>query len=344
MDAQQMARPIKDYVQRFKARVELITQEAKMRELLRTARQIAKSDCNVLISGESGTGKELLAHYIHENSSRNSGPMVAINCGVFTEELLSSELFGHEKGAFTGAYTRKKGLVEIASGGTLFLDEITEMPLSMQVRLLRVIQEKEVSRVGGIHRIPVDVRFIAASNRDIHDAIAAGHLRDDLFFRLNVVSLHIPPLSERKSDIPLLCTYFLNNFARGGNSGVVAISPKVIKLLMDYDFPGNVRELANIIERGLALATGPTIEPKHLPDDFTKKSLQVFRSKKEKKPYKTLEEHGMDYILLVLNEVEGNKSHAAKVLGLDRSSLWRKLKRFGIATDEAKSTYFSMRG
>ncbi|MFC1523532.1 sigma-54 interaction domain-containing protein [Thermodesulfobacteriota bacterium] len=335
---------INDSIQQYQDKVELITREAKMRELLRTAQQIAMSNCNVIISGKSGTGKELLARYIHENSNRSQGSLVSINCGVFTEELLSSELFGHEKGSFTGAYNRKKGLIEIASGGSLFLDEITEMPLSMQVRLLRVIQEKEIIRVGGIKRIPVDVRFIAASNRDIHDAIATGHLRDDLFFRLNVVSLHIPPLSERKSDIPLLCTYFLNKFTQNGNTRVAAISPKVINTLMEYHFPGNVRELANIIERGLALASGPTIEPKHLPDDFRYKSVQQSRPMKHKGSYKTLEEHGMEYILMVLNEVEGNKSMAAKFLGLDRSSLWRKLKRFEMETNEAKPAYSQLRG
>ncbi len=321
---------IEEYIDQFTAKVELITQEAKMHELLRTAGQIAKSNCSVLISGETGTGKEVLARFIHENSSRSSSPMVAINCGAFTEALLSSELFGHEKGAFTGAYTLKKGLIEIASGSTLFLDEITEMPLSMQVKLLRVIQEKEVTRVGGVKRIPVDIRFIAASNRDIHDAIASGHLRDDLFFRLNVVSLHIPPLSERKSDIPLLCTYFLKKFAEGGNTRVAAISPEVIHILSDYDFPGNIRELANIIERGMALATGSIIEPQHLPDDFQEKTYQVSRAKQEQNTLKTLEEHEMEYILWVLDEVKGNKSMAAKILGLDRSSLWRKLKRYSI--------------
>ncbi|MFC1523520.1 sigma-54 interaction domain-containing protein [Thermodesulfobacteriota bacterium] len=325
---------IEKYIDQFTAKVELITSEAKMHELLRTARKIAQSDCNIIISGETGTGKEVLARYIHENSTRKSGPMVAINCGAFTDELLSSELFGHEKGSFTGAYTMKKGLIEIASFGTLFLDEITEMPLSMQVRLLRVIQEKEVIRVGGIKQLAADVRFIAASNRDIHEAIASGHLRDDLFFRLNVVSLPIPPLSERKSDIPLLCTYFLKKFAETGNTRVAAVSPEVINLLMEYDFPGNIRELSNIIERGLALASGPMIETHHLPDDFKENSFQVCRVKQEKSRFNTLEEHEMEYILWVLKEVQGNKTLASKILGVDRSSLWRKLKRYGIESNK----------
>ncbi|MFZ5993390.1 MAG: sigma-54 interaction domain-containing protein [Thermodesulfobacteriota bacterium] len=327
--------PLEEYVHEFRAKVEIITQEAKMRELLRVARHIAQSDCNVLISGESGTGKELIARYIHENSRRAGGPLLAINCGAFTEELLSSELFGHEKGAFTGAYIQKKGLVESASGGTLFLDEITEMPLSMQVKLLRVIQEKEVIRVGGTRTIGVDVRFVAASNRPIHDAIASGHLRDDLFFRLNVVTFHMPPLSERKADIPLLCAYFLKKCALSGKTRVTSISPEAIKILMDYDFPGNVRELANIIERGIAMATGSTIEVEHLPEDLRNKAFHVHRPPPgEKKRLQTLEEREREYIQWVLGEVKGNRTVAAKILGLDRSSLWRKLRRYGLESPE----------
>jgi transcriptional regulator with PAS, ATPase and Fis domain len=184
-----------------------------MQRLLETARQIAPTDCNVLISGESGTGKELFARYIHSYSKRSENPFFAINCGAFTEELLGNELFGHEKGAFTGATTMKKGLIEMASGGTLFLDEITEMSPSMQVKLLRVIQEREMFRLGALEPIKVDVRFIAATNRDIQDAIKNGQFRQDLYFRLNVVSLYIPPLSERKEDIPLLSYYFLKKYA-----------------------------------------------------------------------------------------------------------------------------------
>ena len=187
-------RQLREQIETYQGRVKIITQDSNMLRLLETAKQVAPTDCNVLLTGESGTGKELFARYIHFNSSRSEGPFMAINCGAFTEELLSSELFGHEKGAFTGAATMKKGLVEMASGGTLFLDEIIEMTPPMQVRLLRVIQEREVLRVGGTQSLKIDVRFIAATNRDIQDAIKTGHFRQDLYFRLNVISVHIPPL------------------------------------------------------------------------------------------------------------------------------------------------------
>jgi transcriptional regulator with PAS, ATPase and Fis domain len=256
------------------------------------------------------------------------GPFFAINCGAFTEELLSNELFGHEKGAFTGAGTMKKGLIEMASGGTLFLDEITEMPPSMQVRLLRVIQEREVLRVGGTQPLKVDVRFVAATNRDIHDAIKTGHFRKDLYFRLNVVSLHVPPLSERRDDISLLSYHFLKKYAALMKKEVGEISQDAINLLMNYDFPGNVRELENIIERGVALANGNTIEVAHLPEDLRELSIKTFRKKEGRIP--SLEEQEMSYIRWVLNEVGGNRTLAAQILGIDRVSLWRKLKKYGL--------------
>lgn len=319
---------LREQIENYQGKVKIITQDASMQRLLETARQIAPTDCNVVLSGESGTGKELFARYIHHNSGRLEGPFFAINCGAFTEELLSNELFGHEKGAFTGAGTMKKGLIEMASGGTLFLDEITEMPPSMQVRLLRVIQEREVLRVGGIQSLKVDVRFVAATNRDIHDAIKTGHFRKDLYFRLNVVSLHVPPLSERRDDISLLSYYFLKKYAALMKKEVGEISQDAINLLMNYDFPGNVRELENIIERGVALANGNTIEVAHLPEDLRELSIKTFRKKEGRIP--SLEEQEMSYIRWVLNEVGGNKTLAAQVLGIDRVSLWRKLKKYGL--------------
>jgi len=319
---------LREQIENYQGKVKIITQDASMQRLLETARQIAPTDCNVVLSGESGTGKELFARYIHHNSRRLEGPFFAINCGAFTEELLSNELFGHEKGAFTGAGTMKKGLIEMASGGTLFLDEITEMPPSMQVRLLRVIQEREVLRVGGTQPLKVDVRFVAATNRDIHDAIKTGHFRKDLYFRLNVVSLHVPPLSERRDDISLLSYYFLKKYAALMKKEVGEISQDAINLLMNYDFPGNVRELENIIERGVALANGNTIEVAHLPEDLRELSIKTFRKKEGRIP--SLEEQEMSYIRWVLNEVGGNKTLAAQVLGIDRVSLWRKLKKYGL--------------
>jgi DNA-binding NtrC family response regulator len=319
---------LREQIERFKGKVKIITQNPVMQGLLETSRQIAPTDCNILITGESGTGKELFARYIHFMSHRAEGPFFAINCGAFTEELLSNELFGHEKGAFTGATTLKKGLIETASGGTLFLDEITEMPPTMQVKLLRVIQEKEVLRVGGTEPIKVNVRIIAATNRDLQHAIKAGQFRQDLYFRLNVVTLHLPPLSERKEDIPLLSQYFLKKYATLMQKNVTEISPDVMETLMNYDFPGNVRELENIIERGVALSNGNTIQTAHLPEDLKELSIKTFRRKEGRIP--TLEEQETAYIRWVLKEVGGNKTLAAQALGIDRVSLWRKLKKYGL--------------
>ncbi len=322
---------LREQLEHYQGKVKIITQDPTMERLLETARQIGPTDCNVLISGESGTGKELFARYTHFNSKRAEGPFFAINCGAFTEELLSNELFGHEKGAFTGALALKKGLFEMASGGTLFLDEITEMPPSMQVKLLRVIQEKEMLRVGGTEAIKVDVRFLAATNRNIQDAIREGAFRQDLYFRLNVVSLRIPPLSERKDDIPLLSYYFLKKYAVLMKKNVSELSQDVIGLLMNYDFPGNVRELENIVERGVALAAGTVIELAHLPEDLRELNIRTFRKKEGKMP--SLDEQEEGYIKWVLNEVGGNKTLAAQVLGIDRVSLWRKLKKYGLAVE-----------
>ncbi len=321
-------RQLREQIENYQGKVKIVTQDAKLEKLLDTARQIAPTDCNVLLSGESGTGKELFARYIHFSSNRAEGPFFAINCGAFTEELLSNELFGHEKGAFTGAATMKKGLIEMASGGTLFLDEVTEMPPSMQVKLLRVIQEKEVLRLGATEPIKIDVRFIAATNRDIQTAIKAGNFRQDLYFRLNVVLLHMPPLSERKEDIPLLSYYFLKKYSALMKKNVTEISAEVLALLMNYDFPGNVRELENIIERGVALSTDSSIEVVHLPEDLRELSIKTFRRREGKIP--SLEDQEMSYINWVLAEVGGNKTLAAQILGIDRVSLWRKLKKYGL--------------
>ncbi len=324
-------RELREQIDKYEGKVKIITQDAHLQRLLETALQVAPTDCNILVTGESGTGKELLARYTHINSSRADGPFFAINCGAFTEELLSNELFGHEKGAFTGALNMKKGLIEMASKGTLFLDEITEMPSSMQVKLLRVIQEKELLRVGGTEPVKVNVRFIAATNRDIHDSMKNGQFRQDLFFRLNVVSLHIPPLSDRRDDIPLLSYFFLKRYVTIMNKNITEISEDAINLLMNYDFPGNVRELENIIERGVAMANGNIIEIAHLPEDLRELSIRTFRKKEGKIP--SLESQEMAYIKWVLDEVGGNKTNAAHVLGIDRVSLWRKLKKFGLEED-----------
>src|SRR4030066_992850 len=319
---------LREEIEKYQGKVKIITEDANMQRLLDTARQIAPTDCNIIISGESGTGKELFAKYIHLNSSRAKGPFFAINCGAFTEELISNELFGHEKGAFTGATALKKGLIEMASVGSLFLDEITEMPPSMQVKLLRFIQEREVLRVGGTSPLNVDVRFIAATNRDVKDAIKNGNFRQDLYFRLNVVSMRIPPLSERREDIPLLCYYFLKKYSALMKKDIAEISQDVIALLMNYGFPGNVRELENIIERGVALTNGNRIEMAHLPEDLKELNIKTFRKKDGRIP--SLDEQEASYIKWVLKESGDNKTLAAQILGIDRVSLWRKLKRYGL--------------
>ncbi len=322
---------LREQIEGFKGKVKIVSQNVKIQKLLETARQIGPTDCNVIISGESGTGKEIFARYIHEHSKRTNGPFFAINCGAFTESILTSELFGHEKGAFTGATGMKKGLIEMASQGTLFLDEITEMDTSMQVKLLRVIQEKEVLRLGDTDPVKVDVRFIAATNRNIKESINEGKFREDLFFRLNVVSFFIPPLSERRDDISLMSYYFLKKFSTLMNKDVTEINSDVLSILTNYDFPGNIRELENIIERGVALANGNTIEVAHLPEDLRELSIRTFRKKEGRIP--SLEEQELEYIKWVLKEVGGNKTLAAQILGIDRVSLWRKLKKFGLEED-----------
>jgi DNA-binding NtrC family response regulator len=307
-------------------KVRILTQDAHMLHLLEMARQVAPTDCNVLITGESGTGKELFARYLHHHSRRGAGPFLAVNCGAFNEDLLANELFGHVKGAFTGAHADKQGLLEAARGGTLFLDEITEMSPSMQVKLLRVIQEKEVLPLGATRPAKIDVRFVAATNRAVQDMVKQGGFRQDLYFRLNVVNLHIPALSLRRDDVPLLASHFLLKHAALMGKPVAELAPEALDLLRAYDFPGNVRELENIIERGVALADADRIEPVHLPADLRELSIRTFRKKAGRLP--TLEEQEHDYINWVLQEAGGNQTVTARLLGIDRVSLWRKLKRY----------------
>lgn len=324
-------RQLKEQLRSFKGDTEIITNNHKMKKLLEMARQVAETGSTIIITGESGTGKELFARFIHNNSPRKDAAMLSINCGVFNEELLANELFGHEKGAYTGAGELKKGLVEMASGGTLFLDEITEMSPAMQVKLLRVLQEKELMRVGGISPIKVDVRFIAATNRDLQKEVTEGHFRQDLYFRINVVSLRIPPLAERKDDIPLLCHHFIKKYANLTGKPVTDLTRETADLLASYDFPGNVRELENIIERAVALSQTATIDVRQLPEDLRGLSFQTFRRKQGIMP--TLNDQEKAYIKWVLAETGGNKTAAAQILGIDRVSLWRKLKKYDLDTD-----------
>lgn len=321
---------LRDELKKFKefGRVQIISKDPAVIRILETARQIAPTDCNVLLTGESGTGKELLARYIHEHSTRSDRPMMAVNCGAFTEELLSSELFGHEKGAFTGAHQTKRGIIELAAHGTLFLDEVTEMSTNMQAKLLRVIQERQLMRVGGTATINVDVRFIAATNRDLQTAIQSNEFRKDLFYRLNVVSFELPPLAFRRDDIPILAHHFLEKHSKLMGRETPTLSKPVLDLLKQYDFPGNVRELENIIERGIALAIDGVIELDHLPDDLRNYKIVTYRRSDGKLP--TLEELEIRYIKQVLAETEGNRSLAAEALGIDRTSLWRKMNKYGL--------------
>ncbi|MBC7358073.1 MAG: sigma-54-dependent Fis family transcriptional regulator [Desulfacinum sp.] len=306
----------------------IIGKSEKMQQLLRMVEQIAPTDTSVLILGETGTGKELVARAVHARSERCDRPFLAINCGAFTEELLANELFGHEKEAFTGARSTKKGLLESAQGGTVFLDEIGEMPPTMQVKLLRVLQERRLIRVGGTEEIPVDIRVVAATNRNLLKEVKKGRFRQDLYYRLNVITLYVPPLVERRDDIPLLCRHFLEKFAREQKKEIHEISEDVLEVLMHYEFPGNVRELENIMERAVALAQGDRIEVSHLPPDLQQLTLRVPRH--ARREFLTLEEYEKDYILWVLKKVKGNKTKAAEILGIDRVSLWRRLKRFGL--------------
>jgi DNA-binding NtrC family response regulator len=305
----------------------IIGQSSKMRTLRETINQVAQLDCNVLIQGETGTGKELVAKTIHELSPRGDKRFMAFNCGAFTEELITSELFGHERGAFTGAVKVKKGLLEQAHGGTVFFDEVGELPLSMQVKLLRVLQERTLMRVGGAEEIAIDIRVLAATNKDLKKEAESGGFRTDLFYRLDVLTITVPPLFERREDIPLLANHFLAKHSRPGRA-IPQLSPEAARRLMNYEYPGNIRELENIVQRILVHCDGETVEPHHLLADLGDSATVVARESRQDWP--SLNDHEKQYILEVLDEVEGNKSLAAKILGIDRVSLWRKIKRYGL--------------
>jgi len=297
-----------------------------MQEIFAMIKKVAIVNCNVLLQGESGTGKELVARSIHRLSPRKNRPFISFNCGGFTEELICNELFGHEKGAFTGAFVTKIGLIESADGGTLFLDEIGEMPPSMQVKLLHVIQEKQILRVGSNTPVNLDIRLIAASNKDIKRATDEGSFREDLFYRLNVVSLRLPRLSERKDDIPMLVSYFIEKYSRPFEKKIKNISPQALEILMHYNFPGNVRELENIIQRSVALAESDVIRINDLPSDLQKLEFNTF----EGEGLLALEEMEKLHIAKVLDKTDYNKSLSSKILNLPRTTLWRKMKKYGL--------------
>jgi len=310
----------------------IITQDTIMQRLLEMARQIAPTGTNVLITGESGTGKELLARFTHAHSGGSERGYQAVNCGALQEDLLANELFGHEKGAYTGATEARAGIIQAADGGTLFLDEIAEMSLGMQVKLLRVIQEREVQPLGSTKAIPVDIRLITATHRDLLDEVAAGRFRQDLYYRLDVVELHLPPLAERRDDIPLLAFYFLRKHAARIGRPVDEIEPAAMAALLDYDYPGNIRELENIMERAVTLTHEEKVTKANLPPALVEKSVHVVREEAGRLP--TLEEREVDYIRYVLERNGQNRTRAAKILGIDRVSLWRKLKKYGMEEEQ----------
>ena len=319
---------LRQQIQTQKGIPQLIGKTSKMEDLKNLIAQIAPTDSTVLILGETGTGKELVAKAIHHLSTRSERRFLAINCGSFTEELLAHELFGHEKEAFTGARGVKKGLLEVAIKGTIFLDEIGEMSLSMQAKLLRVLQDRTFFRVGGTTEVPVDIRILAATNKDLKNEVEKGTFRQDLYYRLAVITVEVPPLSERKDDIPLLSQHFLEKFSAAQGKQVEKISHDVMDILMSYAFPGNVRELENIIERAVTLTSGDTVETSQLPADLREQRFDIRR--RPKTEFLTLEENEKEYIGWVLEQVNGNKTKAAEILGIDRVSLWRKLKRYSM--------------
>ncbi len=297
-------------------------------EVLDQVRKVADSDSTVLLTGESGTGKELVARAIHQHSYRSENTFVTVNCGALPEELLESELFGHKKGSFTGAIKDKKGLLEVANEGTFFLDEVGEMTPRIQVKLLRVLQEKEIVPVGGIAPIKVDVRLVAATNADLESEVNMGRFRKDLFYRLNVIPLHIPPLRERKEDIPLLIEHFLESYLdREGK--IKKFNAEAQKILMQYSWPGNVRELENVIERAVTLVQGVTIAEKDLPEKIATGQGQLLTKTKEPEN-PTMETIERAYIYWILQESGWQKQRAAEILGIDPSTLYRKIEKYGL--------------
>ncbi len=302
---------------------EIIGTSPVMLALFKTITQVAPLDCNVLIQGESGTGKELVARSLHLNSPRAAKPFVSFNCGSFSEELIANELFGHEKGAFTGALTTKLGLLETANGGTVFLDEIGEMPQSMQVKLLRVLQERSFRRVGGVTTIKLDVRIIAASNRNLEKMIAANEFRQDLYYRLKVVMIELPPLQQRLEDVPPLATHFANKAAERFGKKKLTLLPEFLDTLSSYTFPGNVRELEHIMERAVALNQDGTLKLSDLPPDIAWGPLADSRVTEESAHLKDLE---MDHIMEVYRQCGYNQTKTAKKLGISRTTLWRRIR------------------
>jgi DNA-binding NtrC family response regulator len=318
---------------------QMVGSSPAMLEVYKLVARVSEGRSTVLLEGESGTGKELIAKAIHTNSPRREKPFVPVNCAALPDTLLESEMFGHEKGAFTGATAAKPGLFETANGGTLFLDEIGDLGAALQVKLLRVMQDQEVRRVGGTSSVKVDVRIIAATNRDLASLVREGKFRDDLYYRLNVVRIVLPSLAERREDIPLLAYHFLRKYTGGASHPVKGFLPETMALLQRYHWPGNVRELENAIERAVSLSHGPFVMPDDLPEAIrnTGSVQEEQPASKDARPEEvllTLNEVEKRHLIRVLKETKGNKVRAAKILGIDRRTLYRMAERFGIDLGE----------
>lgn len=309
---------------------EIIGHCKPMMKMYETLSLVAPSDATVLILGESGTGKELVANALHQNSPRKNNPFIKVNCAALPETLLESELFGHERGAFTGAVKQKKGRFAHAHTGTLFLDEIAEMPAITQVKILRVLQEHEFEPLGSSKTVKVDIRIIAASNRILEEEIEKGNFREDLYYRLNVVSVTIPPLRERKDDILLLADYFLKKYSDKNRKMIKGFAPRTIDLLMRHAWPGNVRELENAVERSVILTREEIISPEYLPDAIKKLDTDNLEESEGFSAGQSLKEVEKQMILRTLDETGGNRTHAADILGISRRTLQLKLKKYGI--------------
>jgi DNA-binding NtrC family response regulator len=306
----------------------LVGQSPAMLEVYKLTARVAGSSATVLIQGESGTGKEVVARAIHLNGAKAAGSFVAVNCAAIPENLLESELFGHEKGAFTGAIMRKIGRFEQAAGGTLFLDEIADMSLALQSKILRAVQEREIERVGGTETLPVDVRLIAATNRDLQDAIAQGRFREDLYYRLAVVTIQLPKLTDRGDDLVLLTAYFVRHFAERYGKPIRAISDRALELLRNHPWVGNVRELRNVVERAVIVATDDTLRAEHLPEEL--RGEEVALAERPQGTLLTLAELEARHIARVLAHTSGQIGAAAEILGIHRNTLTRKMKEYGL--------------
>jgi DNA-binding NtrC family response regulator len=312
-----------------KSEFDMVVGKSKaMKEVMDIVSCVSPTETTVLITGESGTGKELIAKEVHKHSLRHKAPFVVVDCGALVETLFESELFGHVKGSFTGAHETKHGRFEVANGGTIFFDEISNISLNIQAKLLRVIQEREVTRIGSSKPIKVDMRILAATNENLAEAVKRVKFREDLFYRLSVVPIHLPPLRERKEDIPLLVEHFLRKYNKKAKKNIETISPPAIKALMEYDWPGNIRELENTIERAVVLSKGNGIDIEDLMYHGISASPSFLSPLSGN--YKTLEEMEKEYIRAVLRTQYGNKSKTSEILGIDRKTLWAKIKKYNL--------------